>query len=281
MRRILSTFAVTALIVGCGGGGGGDGGGNGVPATPPTLTGALLSADGTTFDGGDITIDQGAEATLYVQFDWADPNGDLEMAHVSYVTLQRELEVPVTIGQGETSGREVVSFTVPATDGAGVSSVDFWLEDSRGQASAKTRLRYTTRQPFSITGNLTDDLYLYDVGGGNVLGIGYEPSIGHVVAVVDGAPGWLPMGFNGPATSDLQFSVTSETIDGNGNGFEDETLYPAAGSGAFADDGSAITTTFTVHVISDFTFTFTGSFITSRPKTGSVQATMRAFMATR
>lgn len=155
MRRTLTMLAVMAVLAGCGGGGGNaepnpnpnPNPNPGAGDKPPTVASAVLSDSPSSFPGSEVTVQGGTATTLYVDYQWADPNGDFAKVHISYVTLDRELVAdadPDTAGR--TSGEDVVHFDVPATDGAGVSSLDLWVEDSKGLASNKVRLHYTTTQ---------------------------------------------------------------------------------------------------------------------------------------
>ncbi len=158
-----------ALVVGCGGGGGGGGGNAGgsggsggsggaggsggsgggpvADESAPTIDNVEIS-DSNTTRSGPVTVQGGQAATLYIWFDWADPDADYATAHVSYITQQRDLSATIAPSDvGQKSGTEIMSIAVPSTDGGGESALDFWIEDDAGHASDKVQLHYTTTQP--------------------------------------------------------------------------------------------------------------------------------------
>lgn len=161
MRRILSVCATLAVLAGCGSGGGGtqepapNPNPNPNPQPPPvtqlapTVSAANLSTSKTDrMVGSEITIQGGHAATLYLWYDWSDPNGDIGTAHLQYLTLDRELTADPPDGSaGQTSGTYIITFNVPSTDGGGVTTIDFWTEDLAGHESNRKRVTYTTTQP--------------------------------------------------------------------------------------------------------------------------------------
>jgi hypothetical protein len=164
MKR-MAFMLVFAFVVACGGGGGGgtqdpapnpNPNPNPQPPPPPppaaqvapTVSAANLSTSNSDRDTGDITIQGGHSATLYLWYDWSDPNGDIGTAHIHYLTLDRDITAdPPDDSPGKTSGTYIFTFNVPSTDGGGVTSIDFWTEDQAGHESNHKRVSYATTTP--------------------------------------------------------------------------------------------------------------------------------------
>lgn len=109
----------------------------------PTIANVQLSE--TPGGDGDVTIHTGTESTLYLSYDWSDPDGDIAGGHLSYKTLSREIDTAAPPNSAtNTSGDNLVSFKVPGTDGPGVSTVEFFAVDKAGHQSNRVQLHYTT-----------------------------------------------------------------------------------------------------------------------------------------
>lgn len=109
----------------------------------PIISNVRLSETPT--GGGDVTLHTGTESTLYLSYDWNDPDGDIAGGHLAYKTLSRELDTAAPPNSATTkSGDNLVSFGVPATDGPGVSSIEFYALDKAGHRSNTVQLHYTT-----------------------------------------------------------------------------------------------------------------------------------------